>query len=80
MSDDAEYQATERGVRDAWDFWLSQHDVSVPATIEVVVKDAVDAWLDRYGEDLFTAAVEKVAKENMPTTEQIVAILRSGRP
>lgn len=39
-------------VRDAWDFWLSQHDISVPEPIHDAVREAVTAWLDEHGPDL----------------------------
>lgn len=51
------YKATTEGVRDAWDFWLSQHDVSVPETIAFAVKNAVNEWLNRHGDDLFREAI-----------------------
>jgi hypothetical protein len=37
---------TAEGVRDAWDFWLSQHDYSVADRIEAGARDAITAWLD----------------------------------
>ena len=34
---------TGLGVRDAMDFWLSQHDVSVPAMFEESIRDALNS-------------------------------------
>lgn len=45
--------AARQGVSDAWDFWLSQHPISVPELIKDAVKEAVTEWLDRHGRDLF---------------------------
>lgn len=42
------------GVTEAWDFWLSQHPISVPELIEKAVRDATTAWLDQHGEDILT--------------------------
>lgn len=65
-----EHDSVKAGVADAWDFWLSQHDVSVPATIHSAVKEAVGRWLDVHGADLVQAAIAEVAashmKENPP--------------
>jgi hypothetical protein len=41
-----EHDATRKGVQDAWDFWLSQHDISTPETIELAVRDAFKQWLN----------------------------------
>jgi hypothetical protein len=53
------HDAVKAGVADAWDFWLSQHDVSVPMTIENAVKAAITDWLDRNGEELFRKALRE---------------------
>lgn len=45
-------EAISLGVRDAWDFWLSQHDISVPECIEAAVREAVSDWLDSHTADL----------------------------
>jgi hypothetical protein len=37
---------TAKGVSNAWDFYLSQREVSIPATIEKAVRDAFTRWLD----------------------------------
>jgi len=65
-----EHDATKAGVSDAWDFWLSQHDVSVPETIEAAVKDAVTKWLNIHGEDLFASAIAEVLRRSGPPSEE----------
>ena len=50
--------ATAEGVRDAFDFWLSQHNVSVPDIFELAIRAAVSAWLDDHAEEI----VEAIAK------------------
>ena len=51
--------STRKGVSDAWDFWLSQHDVSVPETIFAAVEKAVRGWLDDNTDALIAAIADK---------------------
>jgi hypothetical protein len=44
--------STENGIREAWDFWLSQHPISVAAIVEKAAKEAVTAWLDANREQI----------------------------
>jgi hypothetical protein len=46
-------EAIAKGVRDAWDFYLSQHDISTPDLIEKGVRDAWDFYLSQH--DISTA-------------------------
>jgi hypothetical protein len=46
-------EATRLGVRDAWDFWLDQHPISVPEIIQLAAREAVADWLDVHGKDVF---------------------------
>ncbi|MFG2870999.1 hypothetical protein [Streptomyces sp. NPDC048338] len=48
---------------DAWDFWLSQHDISTPELIETAVKEATSAWLDANTDRLIAAVAEVVARQ-----------------
>lgn len=48
-------------IRDSWDFWLSQHDCSVPDTIEVAVRDAFAAWLDEHTDEIVAAIAKRTA-------------------
>ncbi len=43
---------TKKGVEAAWDFWLSQHDVSVPEIIKEAVKEAFGAWLNAHTDEI----------------------------
>jgi hypothetical protein len=54
------HDSTKDGVSQAWSWWLAEHDVSVPETIEEAVKAAVTDWLNRNGEELFADAIAKV--------------------
>jgi hypothetical protein len=62
-------KAVTQGVTDAWDFWLSQHDVSVPDRIEAAVGDAFKAWLDQHTAELIAAIAEAAAHEAKGKTE-----------
>jgi hypothetical protein len=55
------HDAITKGVTDAWDFWLSQHDVTVPDTIEAAVSTATRAWLDGHTPELIEAIAKAVA-------------------
>jgi hypothetical protein len=53
-----------KGVENAWDFWLSQHDITVPAAIENAVGTAFGAWLNAHSDELIAAIAVEVAKRN----------------
>jgi hypothetical protein len=61
-----------QGVADAWDFYLSQHDVSVPDMIERAVEKAWTEWLEAHSDDIIAAIAEKAAgcipEEEAPMT------------
>lgn len=59
---DSRSRATTEGVAEAWGWWLSQHDVSVPELISDAVTKAVTAWLDQHGDDLINA----IARQHTP--------------
>jgi len=42
----------KKGVESAWDFWLRQHDVSVPDIIETAIKETFDTWLAVHTDDI----------------------------
>lgn len=58
-----DHDSIKAGVTDAWDFWLSQHDVSVPATIQAAVKEVVADWLYEHGEAVFREAIKDAVAE-----------------
>ncbi len=47
------------GARDAWDFWLSQHDYSVPETIEQAIRDTFAAWLNEHSDEIVQAIANR---------------------
>jgi hypothetical protein len=49
------------GVKDAWDFWLSQHDVSVPDLIHDAVSKVFTSWLDDHEEQI----LETIARQKL---------------
>ncbi len=53
-----EFEQSRLGVKDAFGFWLSQHDVSFPALVQASVKAAFSERLDENSE----AIVEAIAK------------------
>lgn len=53
------HEDVHAAVRESWDYWLADHDVSVPNTIEEAVEKAFNNWLNRHGSDLIETAVEK---------------------
>jgi hypothetical protein len=67
-----DHDSVKAGVTDAWDFWLSQHDYSVPDTIKAAIKDVFADWLDRRGEAIIreTVAAEtrNYLRDNPPAT------------
>jgi hypothetical protein len=50
------------GVQDAWDFWLSQHPVTVPEIIEAAAVKAFREWLDEHSDEIIAA----IADANRP--------------
>ena len=54
MADEKAKQAAE-AIENAWVFWLSQHDVSVPETIEAAVQKAFSRWLNENKGEIIAA-------------------------
>jgi hypothetical protein len=50
--------STFKGVRDSFDFWLSQHEISFPALLEQAIGKVFREWLDENRNDV----LERVAK------------------
>jgi hypothetical protein len=53
--------ATQIGVRDAWDFYLSQHNVSVPETIEIAMREAMTEWLNAHSQEIIDTIADRAA-------------------
>lgn len=66
FSDAKNYDSVTKGVIDAWDFWLSQHDYTVPELIEDAVHGATRAWLNANTPALIAAIAEAVANRHAP--------------
>jgi hypothetical protein len=63
-------KAVQEGVRDAMDFWLSQHPVSMGDLMESSIQKAVAEWLDAHADEL-TEAIAK-AVSNQVTGEEVI--------
>lgn len=64
---DSRSRATTEGVAEAWDWWLSQHDVSVPELIYDAVTKAVTSWLNTHEDDLIDAIARQHTPPLVPT-------------
>jgi hypothetical protein len=62
---DRHAQASE-AIRDSWDFWLSQHPVSLGDIITDAVKDATAKWLGSNTDELLNRIAAEVAKHIPP--------------
>jgi hypothetical protein len=51
-----------KGVADAWDFYLDQYPITVPACIEQAVQNAVQEWLGDHTTELISAIAEAIAR------------------
>lgn len=54
---------TSKGVESAWDFWISQHPISVADIIEEAVKKSFAAWLEAREDDFMQKLAKLVADE-----------------
>ena len=61
MGNPTNHQAIEKGVCEAWDFWLSQHNVTVPDCIENAVQAAWADWLSDHTDALIAAIARQAA-------------------
>ena len=57
----AKINSVAEGVSDAWDFWLSQHPISVPEIIEASVEKVFRSWLNANEEAIIERIAEKVS-------------------
>ncbi|OZE03182.1 hypothetical protein CH249_15435 [Rhodococcus sp. 05-2255-3B1] len=62
MTDLDKLDKVTRGVTEAWDFWLSQHEVTAPAAVESGVEAAFGEWLTKNTATLIAAIAERVAQ------------------
>lgn len=62
--------SVKAGVAEAWDFWLSQHDISVPEIIKDAVRKSMSSWLDDHADDLFReAAAESTTDDRLSNSD-----------
>jgi hypothetical protein len=64
MTERAKSTAVQEGVREAWDFWLSQHPVSVPDIIQEAIKQAVTTWFDAHTDELLETLAATIAQQS----------------
>lgn len=50
--------AASDGIERAWDFWLSQHPISVPEIIQEAVEKVVRRWLDDHSDEIIAAVAD----------------------
>jgi hypothetical protein len=55
-------QSVSEGVRDAWDAYLNEHSVSIPAIIRESIEKAVKEWLDSHEYEVIEA-IARTMKE-----------------
>ena len=51
-------ESIQKGVADAFDFWLSQHPISFPEIIGDSMKKAFSEWLEAHSEEI----IERIAE------------------
>lgn len=61
MNDKQKLEATTRGVTQAWDWWLHDHEVTAPGAVETGVQLAFDDWLVKNTDALIEAIAREVA-------------------
>lgn len=54
--------ATAKGVEEAWAYWMSQHDVTVPDCIIEAIKIAFSKWLDKNEYKVIAAIADKAKR------------------
>jgi hypothetical protein len=46
------FDAVSSGVGEAFDFWLSQHPISVPEMIETAIEKSITKWMDVHSDEI----------------------------
>lgn len=70
MTDLDKLDKVTRGVTEAWDFWLSQHEVTAPGAVENGVEAAFAEWLTNNTDTLISAIADRVATTMNPSGEK----------
>ncbi|MDN5853366.1 MAG: hypothetical protein L0K86_11075 [Actinomycetia bacterium] len=68
-NDNATLESVKQAVTDAWDFWLSQHDISVPDRIEDAVTASWEKWLDANSEKVIDRMAQRFAERQARQNE-----------
>lgn len=71
------HDSVAKGVTDAWDFWLSQHDISTPETIQRAIFESFQKWASDNEEGLIQGISKAIAAEN-PVAGHPVAVYAVG--
>ena len=50
-----------KGVTDAFDFWLSQHEVSFPNLLEDVIQRVFQQWLNEHEDDILIMITKQLS-------------------
>ena len=66
---EAKDKAVELGVRDAFDFWLAQHDISFPMLLEGVIRKVFEEWTDAHEDEIIAAIADRVSRKKEATPE-----------
>lgn len=67
-----------KAVSDSWDFWLSQHDVTVPRCIEDAVDRSVSSWLDENTDFIDSAVYDAMREWLAENADQIIAAIAAA--
>ena len=65
------HKAIQDGVAEAFDYWLSQHDVSTPECIMIAIEKAFYDWLCRNSDDLIEKLAMKVAERVAKSSQKL---------
>jgi hypothetical protein len=49
-----------KGVANAFEFWLSQHDISTPSAIESAISKSFENWLNQNSDEIIDRVASKV--------------------
>lgn len=72
-----ECDSIAKGVAEAWDFWLANHDISTPETIERAVSETFERWALEHDDDLIRGISEAIAAKH-PISGPPVAVHAVG--
>ena len=65
------HKAIQDGVAEAFDYWLSQHDVSTPECIMIAIERAFYDWLCRNSDVLIDKLAMKVAERVAKSSQKL---------